>query len=257
VWRHALQDLEPVIGFANLRPKHPSEFEEAIAHLAAQRVPGEKRFHSPVSITFLRTLGGTALKSVRLAGLSLNDPNQEPWQRKNAQKRACQWLSSLRGCTARILDRLQRGNALVVNGIERPELDPKTQRIDFVVNGRQPNDEFIMGPAPRGPVFRLHTVDDIQDAMFLKIRDLIDRVQRPTRLRAEDGRIIPFWPLAYCLVCGHFYFKSRSDRTTCSRRCIQRWDHIARQRTVRDLKTGKYLRQHDLQVTVTAGRIRK
>jgi hypothetical protein len=254
-WRHALQDLEPLIGFANLRPKDPSEFEEAITSLVAPPAPGSKRLHNPASIALLKALGCTAFNApVRLAELVLVDPKQESWRNANARKRALTMIFKLRECTARILDRLVRGSAVLVNGVVRPELHPRNRRIDFVVNGRDPIDIMTFGPTPQ---FRLPIVYDIQDALFLKIRNLIDRVQRPARLRWENGTVVPFWPLASCLVCGHFYFQSRSNRTTCSRRCTQRWDHTRRQRTVRDLKTGKHLRQHNLRVTITAVPIQK
>ena len=251
-WRHALQDFEPLIGFVNLRPKDPLEFEEAIAHLTAGPAPSSRQVHSHASLALLKALGGTALNApLRMADVILVDRKRERWQDSNAERRALQFILHFHDCTVRILGRLARGNGLIVNGVERPELDPKTQRVDFVANSRDPIDMMTFGPTPH---FQLPVVYDIQDALFLKIRSLIDRAQRPVRLRRENGTIVPTWPLASCLVCGCFYFKSRADRATCSRRCTQRWDHIRRQRTVRDSKTGKSLRQHDLQVTATVVR---
>jgi predicted nucleic acid-binding Zn ribbon protein len=247
-WRHSLQDLETLIAFVNLRPQDPSEFEEAVARFAARSAAGTVKLNSPSSIALLKALTGTALNApLRFADIVLSDPKGPSWKNRNAQKRVSSLVLALRQGAFRILDRLVRANAVMVNGEPRPELDPKTKRIDFIVNGRSPIDIL---PLDSTPQFQLPVVYDIQDALFAKIRNLIDRTHRPVRLRWHDGSIVPYWPLAHCLVCGKFFFKSRTNRMTCTRRCALRWDHKRRQRTVMDVRTDGYLKQHNLKVTI-------
>src|SRR5262245_6800356 len=201
-WRHALQDLESLLDFANLRPKAPEEFAEAISRLSARPAAGSVQLHSPASIALLKALGGTALNApLRFADIILFDPRLPAWRNANAQKRVLPMILRLRECTFRILDRLEHDNSAVVNGVYRPELDPKSKRIDFAVNGREPIDILTFGSQPQ---FQLPIVYDVQDALFARVRNLIDRVQRPVRLRCDDDKIIPYWPLSHCIVCGRF-----------------------------------------------------
>lgn len=240
--------MDTLVAFVNLRPKHESEFEEAVAFLTARPVPKTVTLHSQSSKSLIQALTGTALNApLRVGDIVLFDPKKPAWKNRNAQRSVLPLILALRQCAYRMLNRLVRGNGVVVNGVARPELDPKSNRIDFVVNGRAPIDNMTFGPAPQ---FHLPVVYDVQDALFAQFRNLIDRTLRPARLRWHDGGIVPYWPLDHCFVCGKFFFKSRTNRDTCSRRCTLRWDHRRRQRTVIDGRTGRYLKQHNLRVKV-------
>ena len=175
--------------------------------------------------------GITARTFPTICGRRVHDFGSVSDHRKVDHARIAGLVREMQACARRVLQRH-------LDDVEEPWNDPRTGREDFVVGGRRPFEQ-IRARVFEAPIQTIHldpetgrclpVVRDVQDCLYFRFVLLLADLRKGEHLRFDgkerNGRPIlieyRFRRLARCEApkCRRFFFPSRSDTVTCSKRC--------------------------------------